>query len=398
VFECGSLTARLEAYDQMGLCSGRLSAEEAEAAARNRKIDTENKRDADADKRKVKLLLLGSGESGKSTIFRQMRLLYGDRYNDEARIEQTSNVYSSIIKNMKILIKKSKSHTNLTPENQTTGEELLQLPVGEHAFIDQALGEKLKRIWDDPGAQATWKARAEFQIQDALKYYCNELDRISKENYIPNVADILRIRIRTTGIVEECYTIDEIPFEMFDVGGQRNERKKWIHCFEDVTAVIFVAAINEYNQVLYEDNTTSRMDESINLFDEICNSKWFKNTSMILFLNKKDLFREKLPEYPFRITDGPDNRFEDFEGPHCIPGTPSAVEGTKEFESCYNAAVTYCQKLFTARNNQAKEIYHHTTCATDTSNVRVVFFSCKNIILKSSLRGSGFIEEYSGER
>ncbi len=86
-----------------------------------------------------------------------MRILYGDRYNDEARMEQTSNVYSSIIKNMKILIKKSKSHTNLSPENQIIGEELLQLPVGEHAFIDQNVGEKMKRIWDDPGAQATWK-------------------------------------------------------------------------------------------------------------------------------------------------------------------------------------------------------------------------------------------------
>ncbi len=57
------------------------------------------------------------------------------------------------------------------------------------------------------------------------------------------------------------------------MGGQRNERRKWIHCFDDVTAVIFVAAISEYDQVLYEDPTQNRLMEALNLFDEICNCR-----------------------------------------------------------------------------------------------------------------------------
>jgi guanine nucleotide-binding protein G(i) subunit alpha len=39
---------------------------------------------------------------------------------------------------------------------------------------------------------------------------------------------------------------------MFDVGGQRSERKKWIHCFENVTSIIFCVALSEYDQVLLE--------------------------------------------------------------------------------------------------------------------------------------------------
>merc|ERR1719174_3577782 len=57
-------------------------------------------------------------------------------------------------------------------------------------------------------------------------------------------------RVRTSGIVTERYCIEGSTFEMYDVGGQRNERKKWIHCFDNVTAVIFVAALSEYDQVL----------------------------------------------------------------------------------------------------------------------------------------------------
>jgi hypothetical protein len=40
---------------------------------------------------------------------------------------------------------------------------------------------------------------------------------------------------------------------MFDVGGQRSERKKWIHCFENVNALLFLVAISGYDQCLAED-------------------------------------------------------------------------------------------------------------------------------------------------
>ena len=87
-------------------------------------------------------------------------------------------------------------------------------------------------------------------------------------------------------------------FRIFDVGGQRNERRKWIHAFDNVNAVVFVAAMSEYDQVLFEDETQNRMEEALQLFDQIINSKWFKTTSMILILNKKDLFEMKLAKKP----------------------------------------------------------------------------------------------------
>jgi len=81
---------------------------------------------------------------------------------------------------------------------------------------------------------------------------------------------------------------------MVDVGGQRSERRKWVHCFADVTAIIFVVAISSYDQVLEEDEKTNRMDEDIKLYKEIADNQWFTETSIILFFNKKDIFDEKL--------------------------------------------------------------------------------------------------------
>jgi hypothetical protein len=86
--------------------------------------------------------------------------------------------------------------------------------------------------------------------------------------------------------VETEFVIEEYHFKLLDVGGQRNERKKWIHCFENVTSIIFVAALNEFDQLLFEDNVTNRLHEALNLFSEIINSRWFAFVaSLFLFLS-----------------------------------------------------------------------------------------------------------------
>ena len=85
--------------------------------------------------------------------------------------------------------------------------------------------------------------------------------------------DVLRARTKTTGIYETRFKMGQLSiqyvsdprsscaplanpcFSMFDVGGQRSERKKWIHCFENVTSIIFCVALSEYDQVLLEESS-----------------------------------------------------------------------------------------------------------------------------------------------
>lgn len=95
------------------------------------------------------------------------------------------------------------------------------------------------------------------------------------------------------------------------------------------------------------------MIESMKLFDSICNNKWFIETSIILFLNKKDIFEEKIKKSPLTIC------FPEYPGPNS-----------------YEEAAAYVQAQFENLNHRKdgqKEIYTHFTCATDTNNIRYFF-------------------------
>lgn len=62
-------------------------------------------------------------------------------------------------------------------------------------------------------------------------------------------------RTKTTGIYETRVKIDDFNMHIFDVGGVRSERKKWIHCFPEVDAIIFVVDLGCYDQALLEEPT-----------------------------------------------------------------------------------------------------------------------------------------------
>jgi len=85
-----------------------------------------------------------------------------------------------------------------------------------------------------------------------------------------------------------------IHYEVIDVGGQRAERKKWINCFDNVKAILFVVNLAGYNMVLFEDEKKNRMHECLELFRDTVNLEIFQNTPIFLFFNKKDMFEEKL--------------------------------------------------------------------------------------------------------
>eukprot|EP01132_Coremiostelium_polycephalum_P006641 gene6641-8217_t len=319
----------------------------------------------------VKLLLLGAGESGKSTIAKQMKIIHLNGFTDEEKASYKTIIYNNTVGSMRVLVNAAEelkigiSETNKEVASRISNE------LGEHfnGVLTPELAHDIKTLWADPGIQTTFTRSSEFQLNDSAAYYFDAIERISKPDYIPSEADVLRSRTKTTGIIETEFEVQGTHFRMVDVGGQRSERKKWMHCFQEVTAVIFCVALSEYDLKLYEDDTTNRMQESLKLFKEICNTKWFSDTAMILFLNKRDLFAEKITKSPLTVC------FKDYNGP-----------------STYESCSEYIKQQFINQNeNPKKLIYPHLTCATDTNNILVVFNAVKDIVLNITLGEAGMV-------
>jgi len=143
------------------------------------------------------------------------------------------------------------------------------------------------------------KYDSQLQVPSAAPYYWKEALRISKDNYSPTKEDIIRAKLRTIGINETNVNYENLDLTFIDVGGQRSERRKWLHCFDNCYAVIYICAIDEYDgKVLEEDHSVDRLEESIKLFNRLIHSMSFHNVPFILFLNKIDLFEEKLKNFP----------------------------------------------------------------------------------------------------
>jgi len=315
-----------------------------------------------------KLLLLGAGESGKSTLFKQMITIYGKGFPVEERKNFIETVRRNVVNAIRSLIENCDNFTPVTDANAARVPVIMELK--EEEDIPPAAVPDIVALWKDPGAQATYERRSQFQLMDSAQYFLDRVEVIAAPNYIPSEQDVLRTRVRTTGIVENHFEVEGVEYKMFDVGGQRSERKKWMHCFEGVTAVLFVAAVSEFDQTCFEDDQTNRVHEALVLFDEICNNHWFKNTAIILFLNKRDLLQNKL-DRGIRVRDF----FPDFGG-----------------DNSFNSVALFFKEKFVSLNRRLeKKIYTHITCATDTGNVAAVFNAVKDIILQKQLTGAGLV-------
>ena len=161
----------------------------------------------------------------------------------------------------------------------------------------------------------------------------------------------------------------DLSITLIEVGGQSFERKKWLHCFEGVDAVIFVVAMSEYGKTTLDNTNTevNCMQESLKIFGTICNSKWFINSSLLLFLNKKDVFYEKIPHYPINV---------------CFPEYKEALEN-------YDAAANYIQEQFRTQLENEKDqkpMFCHYTNAKDTENIKVMFDIIVDVIIKKGIQ------------
>ncbi|CAG2107898.1 unnamed protein product, partial [Medioppia subpectinata] len=306
----------------------------------NKKIQTEIKKDKRNSRRQLKLLLLGTGESGKSTFIKQMRIIHEKDFSDDEKRAYIRVIHHNILSAMQSIVNAMKLLDIHYKSSvcQLYSQLILSVDFELMFVLDKHIVDAIKELWTDFGVQQCFSRRNEYQLTDSAKYYISDIDRITGSEYLPTQQDILRARAPTNGINEYTFVYESIIFRMVDVGGQRitgseylptqqdilraraptngineytfvyesiifrmvdvggqrSERRKWIHCFESVTSIIFICAISEFDQILRDGSNDNRLQESKALFKTIVTCEWFHNSSVILFFNKYDLFEEKI--------------------------------------------------------------------------------------------------------
>lgn len=357
-----------------GNASKPTPSEVANTVANGPETDAVAVEDQNSPQSEIKVLLLGSGESGKSTILKQMKIIHQNGFTQKELFDYKPFVFKNIDECVKCVLKGLEKFKLETKLQKITQEDLRYLENYEVSMdaedsFDPEFAGKIRLLLDEPETKSLlMNYRHDFYLMDSAFYFFENLGRITALKYLPSATDVLRTRKQTSGIFDMRFSMGGLNIHMYDVGGQRSERKKWIHCFDNVTLIMFCVALSEYDQVLLEADAQNRLEESLILFDSVVNSRWFTRTSVVLFLNKIDVFAEKLPNSPL------EKHFPDYTGGDDI-----------------NKAAKYILWRFNQVNRANLNIYPHVTQATDTSNIKVVFNAVKETIMENSLKDTGIL-------
>ena len=154
----------------------------------------------------------------------------------------------------------------------------------------------LNKIWADPAFRAFalgfWERVGCTTPRPWMPYFCNRLSALGPE-FVPTIDDYLHLRIRTTGIVENRFNVCNHTFTCFHVGGQRSERKKWVHVFDNTDAVLYVSRLTHFRFNLFEDEKTNRLSEDIQLFHDIA-GRFLPTRPVIIIFTFADMFEQDI--------------------------------------------------------------------------------------------------------
>ncbi|KAF8950556.1 guanine nucleotide-binding protein subunit alpha, partial [Entomortierella lignicola] len=308
-------------------------------------------------------------ETGKTTVLKQLKLLYGRKGLDAERQTYRRVVHLNTMKGIQALCYglqraniplehaeniahletvmrleatlKRYSITSIGFTNPAIPRKITDAKAETDMFLDMV--PAIKALWADGGIQETFRSGTNLNLQDSASYFLDSVDRIADPNYVPTDNDILQARVRTLAVSEHIFNIDGVTYKIFDVGGQKSLRKYWAPYFDDVNAIIFMVALSAFDQTCEDDERVNRLEECMSLFNSIANHKLFEVTSFLLFLNKIDIFQQKL-ESGIQVCD----YFPDYKGPN-------------DYE---NTTVFFQQRFLQQCKDTAKQVYTHFTHAT----------------------------------
>ncbi|KIK60242.1 hypothetical protein GYMLUDRAFT_244671 [Collybiopsis luxurians FD-317 M1] len=357
------------------------STSEIDFAARNNEIEVQLKRDRWISKNEIHILVMGGGVSGSAAALNKMIVLdchMKQRYNDQATVTVSfkERIFTTLVRAMLTLLDAmTRMSINLSWRNRAHIATLRSLPLDiEVAILSQDIIDPIRSLWKDPAVQEFIHEFQAISLNQPSNYFLDSLDRISSFNYVPTYQDIALcgdiMGDKAKTVIEVAFKIGELTYKFFHIGVQHLAKKKWISSFENVTAVVFVVNMSEYDEVLYEDQTMNRMQEALSLFDSICNSRWFSKTAIILMMNEGDLLQEKLRRSPL------DYHFPDYTG-----------------GDNYDAACEYLLHRFVSLNQNAatKQIYAYYESDDIEITLKFILGAIQDILLQLHLKECGLL-------
>lgn len=251
-------------------------------------------------KQKVKMLILGSSESGKTTLLKDMRLYTGGGYTREERICFAEINRTNIVQGIRIILEAMESMEIpfQYKKNEHHAETILMQASQDKGGYPAEVATSITELWADAGVQEAFGRRHEYQLGDNVSHFASHIRRLMAPGYVPSQEDILRSRVKTTGVTETSFDLYDKILRVFNVGGARGERKKWIHTFENVDSIVFTVDASAYCRKLFEDERVNRMQEQLELWESIANSRWFTKVDFVLVFTKIDSLLETIELSP----------------------------------------------------------------------------------------------------
>lgn len=323
----------------------------------NKLIDDQLYQDKIRQKLKYKMLILGTGESGKSTIVNQILFIANQKLTKDEIKTYVFTLRSNVLESLYHYIQRSKELNMVYTVEEYDAIEIIETVFNKlnlKEIPDLFIIDQIVLLWKSKPIQILHtnknkpinfnekentnqkddnekeekestieiknemnevidykKIRRQYWNLEAVEYYMTNAVRIFDPRFVPSADDIIMARKRTTAVLTSIITYGRITWTIVDVGGQVNERKKWISQFDDVKCIIYVVNLSDYANNMFENHEKNKMHDSLECLKKICNNPIFLKTPIYLFFNKRDLFDKKI-----NMGNNLKECFPEYNGPH----------------------------------------------------------------------------------
>lgn len=336
--------------------------------------------------RQIKILFDGTDTCGKNNLFNglYMRYMTPPELSPSVVDRTKTQIYTNLLKALQRLIKAApktgvnspdlgrKIHIMYKHEKRILSNSSGTSSHVEHGTSTSEVLQNVRELFYEEDVQMIYqKVREQFyNLYQFELYFLNHIERICSPDFTPGPMDMLCSNyFRNSPVLEFIIKYSGLHFHFVNLlHGSRN----WIHFFQDTLALVFVVPIADYDKRSHVDPHKWKLRETLEVFNEVCNSRFFSDTSVCLFFNNVNEFREKLKTVDLRIS------FPEYAG-------------GPDFEK----AIKFMSRKFNQLNRWGnKRIYVHYLDEHDKKPeilMKEIFQDVKSIILHKNLHENGYL-------